>query len=500
MPDASTVSIVASLTHLPTGEELQATPAGLAVLEVRADLVGEVDAEWVRSHFPGRLLYTLRSKAEGGAFAGSAEERARRLAAAGAGYDFVDLEGERDLVPAVLQAVPTEKRVVSWHGHVPDLQALLDRFERIATVPARFYKIVTAPRAAGEELQPLALLHSLERDDVLAFAMGEGAAWTRLVAPLLGARVVFSSFGGRVAAPGQPSFLRLMRDFGLPSLPPVRRLAGVVGNPVAHSLSPRLHNGLYRALGIPALYLPFHVESFGDFWLEVVESGSLEVLDLPLTGLSVTAPHKEVALAVAGAWSPLAGRVGSANTLISEDGVWEAETTDPEGVTRALEGAGVEPRGTTAAVVGCGGAGRAAAIGLALAGATVTLVNRGTERGEKVAAELGLPFLGLADFDPAAHDLVVNATSLGRDDGDPLPFDPGAMAAGAVVLDMAYRERPTELVERARERRLVAVDGREVLLGQAVTQFRLMTGRELPWALGRELLGLDRSGDSEKRA
>src|SRR4030095_3950665 len=126
-------------------------------------------------------------------------------------------------------------------------------------------------------------------------------------------------------------------------LPPASVLAGLAGNPVGHSLSPRLHNAAYRALGLPRLYLPFHVESFGDFWLEVVESGSLDVLGLPLTGLSVTAPFKEAALAMAGASSPLAERVQSANTLLLNDGVWEAETTDPEGVVQTLLARGIDP-------------------------------------------------------------------------------------------------------------------------------------------------------------
>jgi len=261
---------------------------------------------------------------------------------------------------------------------------------------------------------------------------------------------------------------------------------------VEHSLSPRLHNGLYRELGIEAVYLAFQVEDFGSFWLELVEGGVLERLGMPLTGLSVTMPHKEIALAVAGASSPLAVRVRAANTLVRRRGVWEAETTDPEGVVRALEGQGVTVSGRRVVVVGVGGAGRSAAVGLAQAGATVELANRTTSRGLEVAERLGMPFVDLQDLDEARYDVLVNATPLGRRARDPLPFDPERARQGATVVDMAYSGgKATALVAAAGARGLQVVEGREVLLGQAGSQFRMMTGVDMPLPEARRLLGLE---------
>src|SRR6185295_12602095 len=262
------------------------------------------------------------------------------------------------------------------------------------------------------------------RRDVIAFATGAVGAWTRFVAPRLGAPVIYGSLGEIPGAPGQLSIERLRTDYGLPDLPPVEVLFGIVGHPIAHSLSPRIHNTAYRALGVPALYLPFDTESFGDFWLEVVESGELETLGLPLRGLSVTTPFKEAALAVAGAESPLAGLIGAANTLVWNQGVWEAEATDPDGVVLPLRDRGIAIEGLEAAVAGAGGAGRSAAEGLKKAGAQVTIFNRDAERGRAASDRLKIPYLPFADLDPSRFDLLVNATSLGRGEGDPLPFDP----------------------------------------------------------------------------
>lgn len=458
-------------------------------IEVRADLVGDVDPAPLRAHFPGRWLYTLRSRAEGGAAGGPREARRRRIEAMAPRYDLVDLEADRDLQPGLLDAVRAEQRIISWHGPAADLAALRGRFDHMSRTPARLYKIVPTAEASGEELAPLVLLHSLGRHDLIAFAGGATGSWTRLVAPRLGAPVVYAGIG-RAAAPGQPTVERLLSDFGLPGLPPVERLFGVVGERALGSLSPRLHNAAYRALGIPALYLPFEVPQFGEFWLEVVEPATLSILALPLEGLSVTTPHKDVAFAIAGATSPLANRLQAVNTLTRRDGVWEGESTDAEGVVGALAARGIDPRGRRAAVFGCGGAGRAAALGLAQAGATVEFVHRGSERGLAAARTLSLPFVLTVDFDPGVPDLLVNATPLGHAVPDELPFPVDRLRPDAVVVDLVYGEAPTALVAAARRRGLTAIDGREVLLAQAIPQFRAMTGRELPVDLGRRVLGL----------
>jgi 3-dehydroquinate dehydratase/shikimate dehydrogenase len=489
-------TLVASLTEPPSadGRDLVALSAKADWLEVRADLVGDLDPDWLRQHFAGKLLYTLRSKAEWGAFEGSRDRRRKRIAEKGSAFDLVDLEADRDLAPEVLKAIAPEKRIVSWHGPAADERGLAARLLHLTSAPAAFYKMVPRAANAGEELAPLNLLAASRRRDLIAFAGGEPGYWTRIVAPRLGAPVVYGSASEKAAAPGQPSIERLRADYGLPELRPARWILGVVGFPALHSLSPRLHNAAYRALDLPALFVPFDTSEFGDFWLELVDSDALERLGLKLGGLAITTPHKEVAFAVAGATSPLAGRLEAVNTLTPRDGVWEGESTDGEGVVEALRARGVEPKGRNAVVIGRGGAGRAAALGLVLAGASVTLANRGAERGGEVAKRLGLPFVELAELDASRFDLFVNATPLGRREGDLAPVPVPLLPAGSAVVDLVYGAAgaaPTGFVVEARARGLVAVDGREVLLRQAAPQFRLMTGRNLPLDVAARAIGLE---------
>jgi len=485
--------LVATLTEPPSaeGDELRALAGVADWLEIRADLVGEIPVEWLRERFPGSLLYTLRSRPEGGRFTPARERRRLRFLADTAEYDFVDLEAERDLTPELLAAIEPRRRVLSWHGAAGDLAALRGRLEHLRRAPAAHVKLVPRAAVSGDELPVLALLAENDAGDLTAFAAGEIGTWTRLVAPHLGSRLVYGSVSAVPAAPGQLPVTRLRTDWGLPELRPVRALCGVVGQPALGSLSPRLHNAAYRELGLELLYVPFEVDHFGDFWLEIVETELLDRIGLPLAGLSVTTPYKEVAAAVAGATSPLANTLQAVNTLVRRRGVWEGETTDAEGVIAALAARGVAPRGRRAAVVGCGGAGRAAALGLALTGAEVTLVNRGAERGLAAARQLGLPFVPLAELDPARFDLLVHATPLGREPDEMPLVDLAPLPPDAVVVDLVYGERPTALVAAARRRGLVGVDGREVLLHQAIPQFRLVTGRDLPLALGRRVLGVE---------
>ncbi len=492
-------TLVASLTEAPTasGDELRALSGRADCLEVRADLVGAVDAAWLRERFRGDLLFTYRSVAEGGQGPVDPAERAKLLSGCARGYDLVDLEAERDLTDDVLAAVPPERRVVSWHGAAPTVAVLDARLARASAVAARLYKLVVAAERSGDELVPLDLLLGAGRDDVVAFAMGGVGAWTRLIAPRLGAPWVYGAAGSLAAAPGQPSIERLWADYGLPRLATATRLFGVVGSPVAHSLSPRLHNRGYTSQEHPALYVAFDAPCFETFWRRVVQSDVLGRAGVPLQGLSVTTPHKESALAVAASADETARRTGGANTLLLRSSApcggpaWHAETTDPEGVVGPLRRRGVALGQRSAVVLGAGGAGRAAAAGLAAAGARVTLVNRTEETGRAAAQALGVSFVQFADFDAGAYDIVVNATSLGAapHSDEALPCDPVALRPTAVAVELVYAGGPTPWSRELDARGIAVVAGREVLLHQGLAQFEAMTGRPLPFEVGACALG-----------
>ncbi|HEV8487508.1 MAG TPA: type I 3-dehydroquinate dehydratase [Blastocatellia bacterium] len=480
--------LVATLKVPPSsdGGDLLKLASVAGWLEVRADLVGWLDPAWLRSKFPGRLLYTLRSREEGGSFDGTNDERRQSLIRASREYDLVDIEANRDLVPELLAEIPSHKRVVSWHS-VPR-EDVEEAFKQLSSVAASFYKLVIESGSPGDGLAPLRLLSSLNRPDVTAYANGQAGLWTRLIAPRLGAPLVFGVASETENC--EPTISRLVEDYGLPTMAPLEEVYGIVGNPVSHSLSPRLHNAAYRAMARPALFLPFQVDSFADFWREVAVNNPLESIGISMRGLTVVSPYKEASLESAGVWSAMVHRAGAANIFVRNNGHWRADTTDPEGVVLAIRRRGIALERRRAAVVGCGGAGRAVAAALEQEGAAVTLVNRGLERGGHAVRLLGLPFAPLAGFKAAGFQLLVNATPIGRD-GSEMPFDLEALSDDAVVVDLAYGRNRTPLVEQARSRGLITIDGKEVLLIQVARQFQMMIGRDMPDGLAHQVLGLD---------
>ncbi|HET8781301.1 MAG TPA: type I 3-dehydroquinate dehydratase [Pyrinomonadaceae bacterium] len=466
-------SLIASLLASPSanGEELTNLPASVQWLEVRADLAGEIDTDWIRDRFPGRLIYS---------FGGDSIDRQQRLIAAAATYDRVELDADRDFAPELLNQVPPEKRIVSWYGAANNSSELRERFDQTSSVAAAMYKVVTASERISEEFLPLWLLKSLRRPDTVAYSHGTLGFWNRLLALQLGAPAIYGAVTPNASF--EPTVAKLIDDYGLPEVMPVEQLFAIIGNPVFHSLSPRLHNASYRAMGYPALFVPLLVDSFDPFWREFVLSKVLDGIGFPINGMTVASPHKEEALQAATNVSSMARQAEAANILVRNNGWWNADTTDPDVVYSAKKQRSVNVREKRAAVIGCGGAGRAIAAALVESGAGVTLINRGVERGEHAAALLGLDYVPLPDFDAHGYDIVVNATPVGRDT-DEIPFKIERLNNEAVVIDLVYGSRPTPLIGGTRARRQVAIDGRDVLLTQVRHQFQMMTGREMPDAI-----------------
>ncbi len=442
MAAPDTCSVVACLTDPPG--DLSRLPDAVAGIQVRADLVGDLDPFVLKDSTAASLIYSLRSSAAGGRHAGGVDDRHRRLLHAARRYDVVELEAETDLTAGMLDAVPPHRRQILWRG-----QAGLG-------IGARLHVVETA--------DPLRMLRKLGRGDVTAYETGPAGMWSRLLAPRLGARVAFCRFG-EAGPDGMPGLAQLLHDYRFPRLHAVEMLFGIVGTDVSRSLSPRLHNAAYHELGLPAFFVPMTTPRFEPRFESIKDT---------FTGLTVVSPHKTEAVRLADSASVDAARADGANLLVHGSRGWRAFCTDPVGVLRPLKG--IRLAGRRAAVVGCGGAGRGAAIGLLHAGLFPTMVNRDGDRGARAAALLGLDFVPLHRFDARHYDLVVHATTV----RDELPFEVKAMRPGSILVDLTYGSRETALTAAGRRRGLTVVDGWDVLVVEVARQFRLMTGHQMP--------------------
>jgi shikimate dehydrogenase len=253
------------------------------------------------------------------------------------------------------------------------------------------------------------------------------------------------------------------------------RLVGVLGHPVAHSVSPQIHNAAFAAAGVDAVYLAFDVPPVG------VETAIGGLAALGALGANVTVPHKQAALAAASRRTPEAEAVGAANTLVFHpDGLVEADNTDATGLAVVLaRDVGLE-RGEPVVLFGAGGAARAAAVALGRAGARVHVDAR---RPEAAAAVTALAVAhGAVAGGGVEPRVVINATPLGLH-GETLPDPYLHLRPGQVALDLVYRPEPTPFLAAAAARGALALDGLGMLVAQAAAAFERWTGLPAPVAV-----------------
>jgi shikimate dehydrogenase len=266
------------------------------------------------------------------------------------------------------------------------------------------------------------------------------------------------------------------------------KVVGLLGWPVAHSVSPQMHNAAFAALGLDWCYIPLPAPP------EALADAVRGVRALGLRGANVTVPHKEAVIPLVDALAPEARAIGAVNTLVvREDGRLEGHNTDALGVRAALEAAGCPVEGVRALVLGAGGAARAAAYALLQGGAEVQVLARRPAQAEALARDLEQAFPGgrivpgpllpqaLPRAAQEAH-LLVQATPVGmwpHGDGslwpeeDPLP-------PHLWVFDLVYRPARTRLLRQAEASGARTIEGAWMLIHQAAASFRLWTGVEPP--------------------
>ena len=289
------------------------------------------------------------------------------------------------------------------------------------------------------------------------------------------------------------------------------KLVCLLGYPVAHSLSPAMHNAAFRHLGLNICYMSFQVQK------ERLADAMAGIRGLGMVGANVTVPHKVEALGLMDSLSPDAQRIGAVNTIINQDGRLIGHNTDGYGLLRALEDAGYEPEGEEVVIAGAGGAARACALTLAGAGAArILIVNRTLDKAEDLAeqvrraeVQLGTPqqtekvvnhatvceAFPLAKLKDVMKDagLLINATSVGlKSAGDCIVDDPGAIRKDMVVCDLVYRrgmpKGKTRLIEMAEMVGARTVPGLSILLYQGVKAFELWMNQEAPVQVMRRAL------------
>lgn len=462
---------------------------GAELVELRVDyLEGEFDVRALLDGRPGPVVITCRRPGDGGRYQG--DESARRAILSWAvelGAEYVDLEA--DTARAIARSGRTQ-RIISHH----DFQQTPDDLEaihgRLSELDADVVKLVTLAQRPQDNLRLLRVSQN-SQIRTIAFGMGEIGMPSRILAGRFGAPFTYAPADrSQAVAPGQISFQDLKELYRYDRIGPQTPVYGVVADPVAHSMSPLIHNAAFAQLELDKVYVP----------IRVPPADLAQFLDdaprLGLVGLSVTIPHKEAVLPkLARAEEEVYG-IGAANTLVYEDQGWSGHNTDCRAAMACLEmalgaaaGQGSPLAGKQALVLGAGGVGKAVAFGLAQRGAKVVLCDGMDDRAAQLAARLGCPAVAWADRHTVQPEILVNGTPLGMHPHvDQTPFDAEHLRRGMLVFDVVYNPETTRLLADARQTGALTISGMEMFVRQAAMQFKLFTGHDGPEDLMRQVI------------
>lgn len=489
-----------------------AKAAGAEMLELRTDYLENLTVDLVRglvaevkaARLP--VIVTCRDRRQGGAIDYPVQLRVDILAAALlAGAKFADFEYENFLAPENREKITRAlsqslkgKLILSAHNFRGRFDDILKLYRHILTLyPAAIPKLVYTANHINDCFEAFDLLRTTSGERIV-FCMGQAGLISRIITKKLGGLVTFASVDDRTAtAPGQLTIGQLRELYRHNDIKPDTELFGVIGNPIAHSLSPAVHNACFADTKLNKLYLPLLVEG-GKEEFDSFLNNILARNWLAFRGISVTIPHKENALnyvkAKQGFIEPLADKIGAANTIIiSKDGRLKAYNTDCAGaldaITAALNVSEAGLNNLSVAIIGAGGVARAIVAGLGDAGAKITIYNRTVKRGEDLAAEFGCRFAPLNELKNVDAKLLINCTNIGMHPNiDETPIPQQYLKKDMAVFDTVYNPAETLLLKQAKETGAKTIDGLSMFINQAAAQFKLFTGKNPDTALMRKIV------------
>ncbi len=457
-----------------------AAVASADLIELRLDRLSDVDEKQLANliaQLALPVIVAVNGPEAFGTFTGSAAERfavLERAARAGAAFIDIDWRQAREL-PSLPHST---RRIVSRHEQqsAKSPAELLHEL-RASLREGDLAKLVIEARDGVAALEVLALLESAD-GDLIAFASGNPGSFTRLLAPILGSPFTYAAAdppAGEVlapTAPGQLSASQLRAQWPAAGARASTQIFAVLGRPIAHSISPRVHGRALRALALDAVFV------------------AIEVDDLPATlercvaenwrGFAVTAPHKEAAFALTRDHDARSLRARACNTLVRTAAGWRGCNTDVAGVRGALAhaAAGASLADKRALVLGAGGAARAALVALEELGLSATLSARESERAKLLASEFKAVTLPWEDR-AQVFDILLQCTPASADASAPLILK-NSIAAGSIVIDAVYRPLETPLIAAANKRGARTARGAEWFSSQAREQFEMFTHRPPP--------------------
>ncbi|MCR5358670.1 MAG: shikimate dehydrogenase [Thermoguttaceae bacterium] len=468
---------------------------GIKFVELRLDFLRKMpDLGRLLPNRPLPVIVTVRRKQDGGLWSYDEERRLALIREAiVSGANCIDIESD---VAGKIPRFGKTKRLISYHDFekVPeDLDAVYEKI--LAQTDPDIVKVAVTPRSVGELLRLVEFMKKVNvhgrGKPTVVIGMGEIGFPTRVLGGKYGAPWACATFSPqRIVSPGIPYYKTLRDEYRYEKIKPDTEVYGVIADPIAHSLSPLIHNAAFDAAGLNKVYVPFRVPA-GEAG-ELIDHAS----NLDLRGLSVTIPHKADVIGKLTQLQSAVEEIGACNTIVFRENQIVGYNTDYMASTHCIETAmGGEQNGSSplagkqVLVLGAGGAGKAVAYGLLDKGARVTITDRKSEKAEKVAEQLGCSFCDWDARKSYVATLIANCTSVGMfPDVDQTPIGPESIRNNMFVFDAVYNPEQTYLLRLARQKGATPISGLEMFLGQACLQFRIFTGQTASASMIRNLL------------
>lgn len=454
------------------------------LVELRLDCFDSLDPDSLKKLHQDYLIpkiFTLRSKSQGGFFTGSEESRLETIKCL-ANFDpeYLDLECDvpASFVSEISKCHPGIKIIISHHEFGLFSKSLDNIYKEMCRIPASFYKIAIPAESTSTALNMLTWKKNYS-NTLITISMGLQGQVSRILGPIFQTPITYACLNTDLAtAPGQLSASTLKELYRYHHLNPRTAICGLIGDPIACSISDVTHNAVFKACGLDAVYVK----------MQVKEAELQEFLHLakhiPFRGLSITMPLKESILQFIDYVDPKAQEIGAVNTLRFQDDKLYGYNTDSFGALNAIERQ-LPVKGKRIIIIGAGGAAKAIAYEACIRGALVIILNRNAERAYQIANHIHCQANGLANIESyvkSGYDIIINTTP------SPMPIDPVNILSNTLAMDIRTRPKQTEFLKHAAAKGCRIVYGYEMFTEQAIGQFQAWFGDTLNFQLAKEIL------------
>jgi len=439
------------------------------LVELRLDGFNEYDfpaIQKLRSDFSIPMIFTLRSKQQGGIYQHSEEKRLADLCSlADLKPEYLDIESHVPLqvVNDIRCKYPDIHLIVSYHNFLETPENLEGIYQEMRKIPAYFYKVAVS---AQDSLDAMRLCCWAKNTDghVIAISMGPHGQISRILAPIIRSPITYCSLEEcQKSAPGQMSPHTLLTRYQYRSLNPNTAIYGLIGDPVDLSISDETHNGWIQANNLDAIYVKIivKVDQLSDF-LQLAKQ-------LPFKGLSVTMPLKESIMPHLDHIDEEAVAIGAVNTLLFKNDGISGFNTDGKGALNAIEQE-CSVKDQHIVILGAGGAAKAIAYEATRRGGDVTILNRNQEKAHQLASRFHCDSEGLDHLRKCGergYDILINCTPLS------MPIEDQDIFPHAIIMDIKTKPKETSLLKSAKKKGCKIIYGYCMFIEQAMGQFSL---------------------------